>query len=358
MDNFCGKCSQKFKTKEKCLKCSGNCSNQFHINCVDVPESVIEMMVNCEGLKWFCMICVGELENMSNIKKEIACMQSQITTELTEFRNLLKKANNSVDNAPVEAKSYAKVAGEVVVIKPKEAQESKKTREAIQKHVKPAALEVGITEIKNIKEGGVLIKCKSKEEVERIKSVAEKKLSRNYKINAPQLKRPCVKVLDIDENLDSEKLINAIKKQNPFIQHESLCLEVLTIKKLKTTYMALIECDPTTFSRIMTEQRLCVNWSRCRVFEYVNIFRCFNCGGFNHKANDCKSLRCLKCADGGHKLEDCKSESYKCYNCMEANEKLKLNLDSNHSIYDNNCPVFQKKVALQKQKIKYTVSDD
>ena len=90
-------------------------------------------------------------------------------------------------------------------------------------------MEEGITEINNIKENGVLIKCKSKEEVEKIKSVAEKKLSKSYKINAPKQINPCIKVLDIGEILDSKKLINVLKKQNTFIQHEALCMEVITI---------------------------------------------------------------------------------------------------------------------------------
>ena len=85
-------------------------------------------------------------------------------------------------------KSYAEVTGEVVVIKPKKVQESKITKEVIRKALNPSKLEVGITQIKDTKEG-VLLKCKSKEEIEKIKLEAEKKLKKNYEIITPKQKK-------------------------------------------------------------------------------------------------------------------------------------------------------------------------
>ena len=178
-------------------------------------------------------------------------------------------------------------------------QESKKTLEAVQKYVDPTALEVGINEIRTVREGGVVIKCKNKEEINKIKIVAEKKLGKSYKVNTPDLKNPNIKILDINRELTADELIEAIKNQNAFLNYESVLLNVKVIKKMKTKWMAIAECDAVSFNKIIKENGLLfLDWSRCRVFEYISVFRCYKCGGFDHKADQCtnNSSRCLRWA--------------------------------------------------------------
>lgn len=55
--------------------------------------------------------------------------------------------------------------------------------------------------MKDIKDGGVVIKCKNKDEQEKLKKAAEKKL-KNYQISAPELKNPCIKIIGIEEDYD------------------------------------------------------------------------------------------------------------------------------------------------------------
>lgn len=352
--NNCRKCLSRIKNRDPYIKCNGKCNSLFHSKCVDMSSVDMELFKSCNGLRWFCEECSVYLDNLWDLQKEICLLKNDLTAEITELKNKINSNSAKVENIEGK-KSYAKAvtSGEVVVIKPKEKQESKKTMEAIQKHVNPVSLEVGITEVKNIKEGGVLIKCKSKEEVKKIQTVVEKKLSKNYKINTPDLKRPCIKILDIDQEMDEDELINSLKKQNFFLNTDGVYLKVIAIKKMKSNYMAIIECDPSTFKKVQEENVLSLNWSRCRVFEYVGVLRCYRCGGFNHKADQCNSERCLKCAISGHKSENCNAEHIKCFNCIDANEKMKTNFDVNHSIFNISCPIYLKKIEIQKQKIKY-----
>lgn len=252
--------------------------------------------------------------------------------------------------------SYAEAttSDEVVIIKPKMKQESKKTVEALQKNIKPAVLEVGITAVKNIKEGGVVIKCKNKEEQEKIKKAAEKKLTKNYEIKAPELKNPCIKIIDIQDKLEADELINCILKQNVYLQDmKNIFLKLRIIKKMRRNYMAIVECDPLAYKKIISEGHLCINWSRCRVFEYIGVFRCFKCAGFDHHAENCNSEpRCLHCASKDHQTEACENDTVKCVNCIDSNMKFNIGLDVNHKVYDKSCPVYLKKVQIQRQKIK------
>nr|CAI5859497.1 unnamed protein product [Callosobruchus analis] len=54
------------------------------------------------------------------------------------------------------------------------------------KELNPTDMEVGIAQIKNIKDGGILIKCKTREETEKMKNEAEKSLGRSYQVNMPE----------------------------------------------------------------------------------------------------------------------------------------------------------------------------
>lgn len=358
MDDTCGKCKKK-ATKD-IIKCFGKCKRVFHLKCMEISTPEFQVIDKFKNLMWFCDSCVEAVSERWETKSEYEELKQEVTSEIAELKDMLKHMQNKGNDCDSRNnKSYAKAASEVVLIKPKNVQESKKTIEAVQKHVKPSDLEVGIAGIRSVKDGGILIKCSSKDEVMKIKNVAEKKLGKNYKVNTPELRTPSIKIVDIDRQMDNDELVNSIKKQNLFLNHELLSLKVKVMKKMKTKWMAILECDPESFQKIMAEKSLYIEWSRCRVFEYFNVFRCFKCGGFGHRAEVCENLRCPKCAKllSEHCDDDCNKETPKCFNCMDTNVTLKMNLNTNHSIYDLNCPVLLKKIEIVRNKTNYTITE-
>lgn len=360
MDNNCGKCNIKLTTVEGYIKCSGKCEKCYHPKCVNVSAKELQIVENNPGIKWFCEICVKYVDVFVQINNKIDDIKEKLMTKINDINDKLNTSSGSTQNKfdKNEVKTFAKVAStssEVVIIKPKNKQECKKTKEAIIKNIKPSTLEVGITQLKETREGGVLIKCQNKIEQEKIQKIAEKKLSRQYQVKAPELKNPCIKIVDITENVTQEELINCIQKQNNFVNHDQLNISVKVIKKMKKNYMAIIECDPLTSKKILDENSLFINWDLCRVFEYISVHRCFKCAGFNHNFDSCnRDPRCLICAEEGHSSDSCDKECVKCFNCIEAKAKLNLDINVEHSIYDVNCPVYLKKINFQKQKIKST----
>lgn len=61
---------------------------------------------------------------------------------------------------------------------------------------------------------------------------------------------------------------------------------------------------------------------------------------------------CSKCA-GNHDWRECKADEIKCANCVEAVEKLGLKIDVNHSSRSVSCPVYQRKLKLERLKVEY-----
>lgn len=140
--------------------------------------------------------------------------------------------------------------------------------------------------------------------------------------------------------------------QNAFLKHEDLVLKIKISRKMKTKYMTIMEVDPLTHTRILNEGKLSIGWSTCRVFDYIRVFRCFRCWGFDHRASECsKDSKCLKCGVGDHTKENCESSAWKCVNCSEANITLKLHLDVDYSPFSEDCQSLKRKLDLQRRKI-------
>lgn len=359
----CGECEIKLKNKDVIITCSGKCTQSFHAKCVDLNAGDIQLLQKCKGMRWFCNCCISDVQNMFvSINQEIQLLKENFNKEVAEIKSIItnKYMDMCHDKKDKETRSFAQVAaGEVVVIKPKSIDQgnSKKTLETVQKHVSPLALEVGIKEIWNTREGGVAIKCDTKDEIEKVKNAVEKKLSKNYSVVAPNLKNPSIKVIGMENELSADDLVSYLKRQNPFLNLDTTELTVKVVKRMKTKYMSIIECDPGSHKRILEEGYLYLAWSRCRVFDYVAVFRCFKCGGFGHRRDECKNVaKCLKCCALDHSAENCDSNNFRCNNCVEANKNMIAQVNVCHSIYDNACPVFRKKVELQKSKVKYTIN--
>lgn len=354
--NKCRKCDNDIK-KDEGLDCSGPCKNIFQLKCVAVSPRDAKIFKNVEGCEWFCTFCRQYLNLFGQISKDLDNFKESVLSELQRVNEKLARLDNKEDrNSSESKKTYANtLKGEAIVIKPKLRQDSSKTREMVTQKLNPCTMEVGITQFKEVKDGGVLIKCKTKHEIEKLKKEAEKSLGTQFQVSLPEKKNPCIKIVDFKENMSAEALTECILKQNEFLRSDNVKIKVLIVKKMITRFMAIVECDAETHGKILHEGSLSIGWvPACRVFDYIHIFRCYQCGGYGHGAKECKGDKvCVKCGSSDHVQQDCDSSIYKCKNCDDANHNLKLNFDINHSMYDiNKCMVHKKQFNAQKQKIK------
>lgn len=94
----------------------------------------------------------------------------------------------------------------------------------------------------------------------------------------------------------------------------------------------IIDVDRVTKNILLARPRVCINFNRVRIQDYVTITRCFRCQAFGHTSYRCAELiKCGKCA-ADHDTKECKSSVVKCANCE----------DSEHSAFSPKCPEFQK----------------
>lgn len=121
--------------------------------------------------------------------------------------------------------------------------------------------------------------------------------------------------------------------------------------KNQNKYNALIEVHKDLFKELMEAKDCCFN--KCFVFDKLNVKRCFKCWGFNHNSKDCTNkIQCPKCS-GDHSEDKCGSAKLECVNCLKAIARLNLDLDAGHDTRNNCCPVYQRRLEKERQRVAY-----
>jgi hypothetical protein len=105
-----------------------------------------------------------------------------------------------------------------------------------------------------------------------------------------------------------------------------------------------------TYESLLSVSRIHIGWDSCRVFQHLDILRCFKCNQFGHFAIKCEGVVfCADCAEN-HESKDCNSVVKNFANCEYAKKTFKIDVNSNHPTYSIKFPAYQKKLE---HKLKY-----
>lgn len=375
------------------------CQKRICTNCSKLSASEIKCMElkKQRTLKFYCKPC---LETMSfnkdlieEMKKLRAVVKQQtgkidmfteeikvLTQKVEQFEEKNIKQSSSIETAVTEIKkdivnsnlSYASVtAGNklvekklgntdpVLIIKPKEVQESKKTKKEIKEKIDLSRLGAGVSGLKEVSHGQVIIRYENKKDLMKIQNKIQEEMSADYDTKSPTLKRPKIKIIGINEDDDNtdEGLIEAIIDQNLTNQKkEEEDFHIRIIKRVKKEnerqLTLIVETDPKTHEILINRNKIFIGWSRGKPYDYVQVVRCYNCLGFNHFARDCKNNKiCYKCSLQ-HEGE-CKDRHNKCINCYNAIQKYKIKIKDDHNALDYNCPCYVRVLNSVKRRVDY-----
>lgn len=136
------------------------------------------------------------------------------------------------------------------------------------------------------------MQCRNKEACELVQKKVAEQIGDEYETEKTKDKREIKKIFKIvglTERLSSERLVECITKQNSICEGKEF--EVIKIfdnlSRREECFNALVETDVETFKNILKRKRLNIEWDSCVTMEYVRVYRCFKCLGFNHKASEC-----------------------------------------------------------------------
>lgn len=306
-------------------------------------------------------------EEMKRVREEIqhwksyeleALISEALKAEMQKILSTIPMQN--MGTGQIE-KSYSgavkKNQESMLIIKPKDGEEnnsSENTKKDIKK-LDISKLGVGITKMKKVTKGAIVVGCENKSQAEKLKQEVVKDMGEKYEVQAPKKRKLKMKIFDIDkEECEYEQNFwEKIVDQNGLEKNTIEGKIVYKAAKANSKKMAVIaEVNNGTREKFLQMEKLKIGWNICKVQDYVGILRCFKCCGYYHFAKDCKKKEtCGNCAKQ-HATKECKSETKKCVNCEEKIKVFKIkNLKSDHSAYDSNCPCFKKEIEKQKDRI-------
>ncbi|XP_058465695.1 uncharacterized protein LOC131439098 [Malaya genurostris] len=248
---------------------------------------------------------------------------------------------------------------QTVLFKPKKTQPIEATKQIIREKFDPVTFSVKEVQYRNT--GEVSVRCDSNERALKLIDSAKTLLHENYDIELLRPLRPRLKIVGITDELSEEEIVEKIKLQNNL--PETSYLKVIRVLNKQTRnnsgLTVIAETDALSFYQLTKLQRINIGWERCKVFEVVDVMRCYKCSEYGHKAATCvKQLCCPKCAEA-HEANECVSDIAKCINCHNQNENLNaLNtekLDISHHSWSSQCPLYKKRLEKAKLRIDYTI---
>lgn len=361
----CNKCSNNFSIDDS-LVCAG-CANNFHVKCSSntlLTTQTLKSVKSYSCFKWFCKDCnsayASVCDRFNEMTNKIKNNEEKYNEKLESVLNAVKQIEEKLN----KNKSYSDVVKlpsnqkeTVVYIKPKNPSDNRfQMKLKVKEKIDPTKL--NICGILNAGNGGILIKCKDKETAEKVEDEVRKSLESECEVQIPTERNPRVKVVGIfdDSNIDSKLLSEKIVTQNSDIFGDGYDLKIVkteTSKRNQNYKNIILEVETEIYKRIMTEKKILVGWSRCSVFDAIDLKRCYNCNLFGHLGKDCKQPPVCSFCSRPHKLQECKSTREKCINCVRHNEKYRSNIDTKHAAWDKSCPIYKRKIELKKKSIKY-----
>lgn len=359
------------KTGEKVF-CCDRCSNAICDNCSSLTSSEIRCLeLKKRSLLFYCKACLSkkhglnaDLEDALKSKMEEAVKGLADVLEVfkTDFLKMaseriasLVAVSGSPDPEPTYASIAVRSSQRSVIVKPRDtSQKSSKTKLDLVSGVDPVGSDIKIRSVKHIKNGGLVVGCSGSEDANKFVQLAEEKLSSSYDVHVLKKVLPRVRVAGISENLPVDVLREYILKQNEDVfrnGEDCQVLRVSAIKKNNKVYQAILQLSPVTYDRVLKAGSLIIGFDVCRVYDAVDLIRCFKCNGFNHTSSSCSgALACPRCG-AGHEVKGCTVSDAElcCINCSRANEKSGKSFNTKHAVWDSQtCPVFKEMLCKLK----------
>lgn len=313
-------------------------------------------------LNFNCKFCrnnnyIKSLLNIIEDKETIIKNQDNVIKLLQEKITLLEINNASSTPKPLYADVLSNKNGidspenvPGVVIKPKNVQDSKKTRNDISKNIDLVNLKIGVKTVRNTNSGAVIIKCHTKRETEILEDAVANTLKDTYNVERTKMLKPRIKITNFNQDMPDADVEKSIIEQNSLMDD----FKVTYIKTGRSGNKVVYgECSAFNFKKFMNMKKVCIGWERYPVYEDLNIPRCFKCQEFYHKKQNCtKDIICPICSEN-HEERECPKQRKLCTNCCNANNKYHLNYDTNHQVNDPECQTLQYHVKLRRSKIDY-----
>jgi hypothetical protein len=213
-------------------------------------------------------------------------------------------------------------------------------------------MRVGISALKTLRNGRVIMETQRKDEIELLCSNINDTCSQLLEVKIQKPRNPRMVIYNIPEEVGMENAEGIITTQNPelMLSAEEV-IPKFTYRGKRNAMNMVIKVGPQTRQKIINT-KLKVGWHICNTSYYMVVTRCYKCSRFNHKVGDCRGEETCPLCMGGHNIKACTTPrgDYKCINYVNFNKHNEgAKVHENHSSIDKTCPSLQ--AAIQKHRL-------
>ncbi|CAH2000653.1 unnamed protein product [Acanthoscelides obtectus] len=216
------------------------------------------------GLSWKCDECRGNClfinEKSVNtvLSKKIDASLGQIKNEVPAIKDELLNHAVKETNPPADPPRYSDVLRNrtqpAIVIRPKNTNQSvTQTKTDILKSVDPVEANIHLGKVCDIKEGGIVLGCKSKADNLKLLSIAKEKLGDSYVIKEVAGINPRVRIVGLSGEYSDEQIRSYLLKGNPDVfcgDVECKVLKTYAVKKNRI-FQSVLQIDRVSYVRVM-----------------------------------------------------------------------------------------------------------
>ena len=192
------------------------------------------------------------------------------TSRKSSYADTLKKPSQEMKNITKKSNVPA------IIIKPKTKQSFKETKEEIQKKINPTAINVSVNNVREIKNGGIVIKLTNESGVEDFKKLSEEQLKGKYSVKVSKLNAPKLILIGSKTNYETENLINDLKRLNYIDNEDDLKITGLKKSKFSNKFLTYLETTGRTFTKLVNKE-IGLGWDHCKFLEILDIKFCYKC---------------------------------------------------------------------------------
>ena len=318
----------------------------------------------------------GSEERKESNKEEIS---SALIEKIEEHSKLLQECKEETGKLKEELKavnekrlSYAAVTSKspnkqppsqntlhsVIITSTNELDTCDEMLQKIRKAVDAKAEGIQIDRVRKAKDQKIIVGCKTKEELGRVKERI-KKAERDLTFEEMKNKNPLVKLRDVLNFNTDEDILEALKSQNRQIfnglEEEQAKIEVRYRIRTRNPHVShvVLRVAPKLWHILMEMGKIHIDLQRIRVEDQSPIIQCTKCLGYGHGKKFCNEEveKCSHCG-GSHLRIDCPTwrdgHDPICCNCKR--EGL---LSTEHNAFSNECPVRKRWDRIARSSIAY-----
>lgn len=281
---------------------------------------------------------------------EVVTLVEENSKESVQRRAAENKAEAIQKLAEAAKKPQKPAKGDhIVLIYPEDpADSSDALKHKIKQSIDPKDLKIKIKEVKNVKDGGVLIKTNSKEEARILEETIKNTGGLGtIQTRVPTKRNPRIVISGFEKDTQEELVTAAIK------EHFNLEPTFKFPIPGKDSTHFVYEVIPEDLQKLKG-QKVSISWSTATISEFIRPVQCYKCFRFGHFAFNCRlETRCGRCSSKKHRQDNCDKKSTNCHLCKNLNTTKGTNLSTNHSPRDLNCGARKQEVAILKKRINY-----